>query len=619
MGNLDKVRQGKGKRRTTRSRPSLEWLEHRVTPSTFHVNTLLDTDAVNLKTGKDSSGHVSLRSAIMAANAHGGSNKIILPAGTFTLTLAPTGVDDGAAGELDIKGNVTIQGRGAGSTIIDGNNLDRVIQVQSGSVSITGVTIQHGLVEGDGGGILNSGGRLTLSSVVVKNNEAIGAPGSGPAGNGGAGEGGGIFNAAGSLSLVKTTIASNQAIGGAGTAGVAGAAGTGNGQAGQSGGSGGTGEGGGIFNAAGATLTINGTTLSGDQATGGEGAHGAATAATAPPSAATGRRRLWGRGPGRRAVQPRQRSLTGAASTFTGNNAFGGAGGQAGVGGAGVGTVGKGGANGGTGGTATGGNGGLGGDGGDGQGGGIWNGGGATLTNTTSVVISSNNAAGGASGNGALGGRGTGGAGGDGLGVNPQVDAVSSGGLGGFGGGGVGGNGGFGGIAGLGQGGGLFNDAGGTVTFRAATPAKPPAASTFTGNLAPGGAGGPGGASGSARGGTGGQGANLESGGQGGSATGGIGGGGGDGNDGDGGGLFNAGTVSFTGVTVNLSNNKAQSGFGGAGGAGGARRRDRRLRRFRPLAGQRRQRHRRHRRRQRRGRRPARRRHLQRKRPEPSP
>jgi hypothetical protein len=103
MGNLDKVRQGEGKRRTTRSRPSLEWLEHRVTPSTFHVNTVLDTDAVSLKTGKDSSGHVSLRSAIMAADAHGGSNKIILPAGTFTLTFAPTG--DDKADNTTITGN----------------------------------------------------------------------------------------------------------------------------------------------------------------------------------------------------------------------------------------------------------------------------------------------------------------------------------------------------------------------------------------------------------------------------------------------------------------------------------------------------------------------------------
>jgi len=152
MRSFDKRHQGDGKRHTTRSRPSLEWLESRVTPSTFHVNTLLDTDAVNLKTGKDSSGHVSLRSAIMAADAHGGSSKIILPAGTFTLTLAPTGDENGATGALDIKANVSIQGRGAGTTIIDGNNLDRVIQVQSGTVSITGVTIQHGRVVGDGAG-----------------------------------------------------------------------------------------------------------------------------------------------------------------------------------------------------------------------------------------------------------------------------------------------------------------------------------------------------------------------------------------------------------------------------------------------------------------------------------
>ncbi len=93
MRGFDKRHRGEGKRHTTRRRLSLEWLESRVTPSTFHVNTLQDTDAASLKTGKDSSGHVSLRSAIMAADAHGGSSKIILPAGTFALTLAPAGVE----------------------------------------------------------------------------------------------------------------------------------------------------------------------------------------------------------------------------------------------------------------------------------------------------------------------------------------------------------------------------------------------------------------------------------------------------------------------------------------------------------------------------------------------
>ena len=57
MGTFDSLHRGNSKRRTTRSRPSLERLEHRVTPSTFHVNTLLDTDAVNLKTGTDRLDH----------------------------------------------------------------------------------------------------------------------------------------------------------------------------------------------------------------------------------------------------------------------------------------------------------------------------------------------------------------------------------------------------------------------------------------------------------------------------------------------------------------------------------------------------------------------------------
>ena len=134
--------------------------------STFQVNTTLDTVAVDLRTGKDATGHISLRSAIMAADASGGSNTIKLRNGTYTLTIAGANEDASATGDLDITGNLTIKGSGSRGTIIDGNNLDRVIQVLEGNVKISGVTIQHGLAN-MGGGLLNSGGQVSLSSVVV--------------------------------------------------------------------------------------------------------------------------------------------------------------------------------------------------------------------------------------------------------------------------------------------------------------------------------------------------------------------------------------------------------------------------------------------------------------------
>ena len=158
-----------------------------MTPSTFHVNTLLDSVAVNLKTGQDASGQISLRSAIQAANAKSNADTIIVPSGTITLTIAGANEDNAATGDLDIRGHVTIKGQGAGKTIIDGNNLDRVFQIFSGTVSITGVTIEHGRALAGGGGLLNGGGNVTLKNVTLENNVVFGLDG----GDGVNGTGGG--------------------------------------------------------------------------------------------------------------------------------------------------------------------------------------------------------------------------------------------------------------------------------------------------------------------------------------------------------------------------------------------------------------------------------------------
>ena len=128
------TRQKTGKRKATRIEPSLEGLESRVVLSTFSVNTTLDTRAVNLQTGQDATGHISLRSAIQAANALRGPDTIDLPAGVYRLTLAGPGEDAAAAGDLDITGDLTIGGRSASNTVVDGNNLDRVFEVLRGKV-----------------------------------------------------------------------------------------------------------------------------------------------------------------------------------------------------------------------------------------------------------------------------------------------------------------------------------------------------------------------------------------------------------------------------------------------------------------------------------------------------
>src|SRR5262249_23062671 len=154
----------------------LEVLEDRLAPAMFVVNTTDDTVAVDLSTGQDAAGIVSLRSALQAANHLGGSNTISLPAGTYTLALAGADENNAATGDLDIANNLTLTGAGATSTIISANSLDRVFEVATSfSVTIANVTVTGGRAT-QGGGIFTSGA-LVLSAVTVANNLAIGIDG----------------------------------------------------------------------------------------------------------------------------------------------------------------------------------------------------------------------------------------------------------------------------------------------------------------------------------------------------------------------------------------------------------------------------------------------------------
>jgi len=163
----------------------LEILEDRTAPAVFTVATTTD------------GGPGSLRQAIIEANASHVPDTIVVPAGIYALTLAGAGEDQSATGDLDITGQLTISGAGAGDTIIDASSLgDRVFDVLGGTVTISGVTIRNGSTDTNGGGILNEGA-LTIRDSTLSGNSATFA-------------GGAIYDV-GALTIRDSTLSGNSA------------------------------------------------------------------------------------------------------------------------------------------------------------------------------------------------------------------------------------------------------------------------------------------------------------------------------------------------------------------------------------------------------------------------
>lgn len=119
----------------------------------------------------------TLRGAVQAADAVGGSSTITVPAGTYALTMKPAGTDDVTSGDLNVSAAITIQGSGASGTIIDGGGsasttTDRVFNIaRTGALTMSGVTVQHGHPPDtqSGGGIVASGPLSLTDSVVTSN------------------------------------------------------------------------------------------------------------------------------------------------------------------------------------------------------------------------------------------------------------------------------------------------------------------------------------------------------------------------------------------------------------------------------------------------------------------
>ena len=204
--------------------------------ATFTVNSTVDSVDVNPGDGScaDSLGRCTLRAAIMEANASSSANTINVPAGTYTLTLG--GADDefnvdGAeqgTGDLDILNNdLTINGAGAGLTIIDGGGIDRVFDVNNFSnfgfpvnATFSGLTITGGNAPTSPDGYFEPGGAIQfdgtdyassgdpLGTLTITNCEISGNTASGP--------GGGIWAGFGSLFVSGSSISGNSSVHAAG-------------------------------------------------------------------------------------------------------------------------------------------------------------------------------------------------------------------------------------------------------------------------------------------------------------------------------------------------------------------------------------------------------------------
>lgn len=199
---------------------------------TFKVTRL--TDTVDGTCDAD----CGLREAVIAANANPGPDRIELGAGVHTLALTGSRFHEK---DLDVTDPLEIVGLGRDQTTIDGDDIDRVLELHggAGAVSISRLTISGGDTAGSGGGILAHGGvELALDDAIVQSNDA---------GQGG----GGLFLSGGSSAvLVTSSVSGNRALGSE--------------------------AGGGIFNAG--TLTVKQSFVTGNSAAYGGGVYNTGTA-----------------------------------------------------------------------------------------------------------------------------------------------------------------------------------------------------------------------------------------------------------------------------------------------------------------------------------------------------
>jgi hypothetical protein len=183
--------------------------------SIWRVNTSADLPDLAPGDGQvtTSSGLVSLRAAIMEANARPGFSSVVVPAGDYSLT-----------SELLISSNVEIQGINAADTYIHANGSRAMRVSSSGRLRIANIKLSGAAGSGVGGGVFVDGGTLVVDRSALTGSSAA---------NGGA-----ISNLNGSVTINNSSLYANSTAGS-----------------------------GGAVHSIGGTVTVSGSTISGNTAT----------------------------------------------------------------------------------------------------------------------------------------------------------------------------------------------------------------------------------------------------------------------------------------------------------------------------------------------------------------
>ncbi len=125
--------------------------------------------------------HCSLRDAVAAANLASGITQVFLPSGVYRLTRPsqpdangfPGDEDDNLDGDLDVHGELVLQGQGEQNTRIIAEAGSRLLEVHPGArLAVVRMTLEGGRTAGTGGALENHG-EVLVREVLFSDNQAI--------------------------------------------------------------------------------------------------------------------------------------------------------------------------------------------------------------------------------------------------------------------------------------------------------------------------------------------------------------------------------------------------------------------------------------------------------------